>query len=1094
MRAYFPSNPRVFRALLISAVAFGCLVAVAVLGLAYQVFWAPPGNLAREEIVKRVSRESAIYYADGKRQVGALFAGTHRQYVPLADIPPHVLKAIVASEDQNFYHHFGIDILATGKAFYEGVTHMSFRRAGSTITQQTVKIVFDDWEHSLRRKVLEAVAALKMERLYTKGQILEFYLNQFHVTSNGHGIGVAARYYFDKDAKDLDLVEAAFIAGTVKHPTKYNPFTKYTDGDRERAEENAKTRKDYVIGRMQKEGFLTEAEATAARALPVPFKRGEFRSGDVALVDLVRGQLDRPEILEALGMEDAEEFNQAGLRVITTLDADIQANAEAAVRKNLVRLELLLRGYEPESEKRFRALSDVRVGDFAYGKITEITGEKLNRAVHVSFGGPSGVIPIASLNDVAETLARASGKTPASHLQGLLAQLTPGTVVLARIVTYDPAKRTAGLDLARRPTVNGGMIVLEQGEVRAEVPGFDPHGYDRAMQAQRQPGSVFKAVTFHAALQLGWSILDPLSNIRQVFPWKGKIYVPRGDHVSPHEEASMLWAGVESENIASVWLTAHLLDRLSVDEFRAVIVRLGLAPESGETASDYQARLGRLLDVRITDDGIDERLLDVAAAELIPDAVFDGDQRLAHGLRILWWGRGYESELNKLLKMRRTGRDEAERQLRIGLVASNFVRLGMMASRARSDWTNLEAAVKKYGAATARTQATLQAMLARFAMVPGPDDTSTLAYLGDEAAATAAGTIVTRPLSDADVDRVFGGGFKAFFGLGAEIGDVQIDGWLKVGTFEKIKDLVATRAMSVRGGGDEMGISKLYEHHDFRIALALRYLVTFTRAMGVTSKVKPVLSFPLGTNAVTLAEVAKIYQTLLDGRIYRFHDGGPSNQLNLVSRIEDAHGETVYEAKKEVDQIVPADPSQPFLEIMRRVVTNGTGKMLDRELTVEEGGKSIKVPAFGKTGTTNDFTSGSFAGYLPHPKDGAQRLDPRTSYVIAAYAGFDRNEKMQRGNFKGYGSETALPAWTELAKSIVATPDYKEKLDALDLSALATGELPLTGVGGDPVRVDLLHGLETEDTQAPGTATVRSPRRSVKLFVPDAADTAKAGH
>src|SRR5690606_31312190 len=114
------------------------------------------------------------------------------------------------------------------------------------ITQQTVKNIMGDWEFSFRRKIREAIAAFQLERLYTKRQILEFYLNQFYVSGNGNGIGIAARYYFNKDVRDLDLVESAFIAGSVKGPSAYDPFIKFTKEQRERAIKAAFDRKNYV--------------------------------------------------------------------------------------------------------------------------------------------------------------------------------------------------------------------------------------------------------------------------------------------------------------------------------------------------------------------------------------------------------------------------------------------------------------------------------------------------------------------------------------------------------------------------------------------------------------------------------------------------------------------------------------------------------------------------------------------------------------------------------------------------------------------------------------------------------------------------------
>ena len=143
------------------------------------------------------------------------------------------------------------------------------------------------------------IGALQLERMYSKEQILEFYLNQFHVTANGKGVGIAAQYYFNKDVRDLTLVEAAFIAGSVKAPSKYNPFIKGTRERKDRAQVEANRRKNYVLRRMYEQGWLTAEKLKEAWKKSVPFNKGKFRTQEVALVSLVRGQLDKPEILEA---------------------------------------------------------------------------------------------------------------------------------------------------------------------------------------------------------------------------------------------------------------------------------------------------------------------------------------------------------------------------------------------------------------------------------------------------------------------------------------------------------------------------------------------------------------------------------------------------------------------------------------------------------------------------------------------------------------------------------------------------------------------------------------------------------------------------
>ena len=146
-----------------------------------------------------------------------------------------MISAVISVEDKHFYHHVGIDLLALVTGLTKGLLNGGrFRRGGSTITQQTVKNIVNDWDATFARKFREMVKALQLETLYDKHQILEFYLNQFHVAGNGSGIGIAARYYFNKEAKDLTLVESAFIAGSLKGPSKYNPFIKSSSAARKK--------------------------------------------------------------------------------------------------------------------------------------------------------------------------------------------------------------------------------------------------------------------------------------------------------------------------------------------------------------------------------------------------------------------------------------------------------------------------------------------------------------------------------------------------------------------------------------------------------------------------------------------------------------------------------------------------------------------------------------------------------------------------------------------------------------------------------------------------------------------------------------------
>ncbi|MCX6126611.1 MAG: hypothetical protein NTV34_17905, partial [Proteobacteria bacterium] len=167
--------------------------------------------------------------------------------------------------------------------------------------------------------------------------------------------------------------------------------------------------------------------------------------------------------------------------------------------------------------------------------------------------------------------------------------------------------------------------------------------------------------------------------------------------------------------------------------------------------------------------------------------------------------------------------------------------------------------------------------------------------------------------------------------------DLRINGTLPLGTFNQLERAIEERYQGVTGTAVPYDLNRYYEHHDFRISLGLKYLVQMVEGMGVTSKVEAVQSFPLGTNDVTAAEVAKIYQTFVEGKIYRFYEKGPPNQINFIRRIEDRHGSVVFEPKRREATVALPEYGPQMHEILKRVVTHGTGRTARGELYLQMG-------------------------------------------------------------------------------------------------------------------------------------------------------------
>jgi membrane peptidoglycan carboxypeptidase len=1045
------------------------------------VWFGDDSHLKKTTILARINEETTVYCLDEQTPIGSFFNSEHRRYIPFDEIPKHMVNALVAAEDKNFFKHRGVDPQAIAKALAEGFKTGKFR-GGSTLTQQTVKNIMDKWEYSLARKLNEAIAALQLEKLYSKDQILEFYLNQFHVSGNGSGVGIAAKYYFNKDVKDLDVVESAFIAGSVKGPSKYDPYLKYTKERREQAVKNAFERKNYVLRRMFEQGWLSEQEYNEASARPVPFNRGSFRSSEVALVSLIRNQVNQKEVMEQLGLETVDELNNAGLKIFTTIDCKLQEKAQLGMRRNLSRLETILGGFQPEKPENFRRLRDLELNQFYYGKVEDFKVDKKNSEIKVSFGLSSGTIPHDAIVRYAKLLDLPLQEGFEVQMRKLFNTIKKGDIVFVEVREYDANKHEAILELQKSPKVNGGLVALDKGEVRVAVSGFDTIGFNRAIFARRQPGSVFKAVVYYAAMQLGWNILDVVDNERQIFPYQSRLYFPRPDHISPYRNVSMVWSGAMSENLASVALANHLVDKLNFEQFKDLMGQMKLSPNADESAPDFHFRVAKATGVQLENDGIKEYQLDRAVADLIPDMVFKGANDAIRALEKMWWGKGYEAEVQRLLsKQGSEDMPPLENAIRLNLVKNNFLRMKILAEMADAEFEAIYATVQAKGAEGALADPKLKEAWSHFRVLPTQGNKPALGFLAsleDERPKVATdrydyilklASIQGRSLNAMDIEAVWQNEL-------VKKGEIRLNGTLPLADFIKLEKSVEDHYQAVMSVSSPYDLNRYFEHHDFRIALGLNYLVEMVKAMGVTSKVDPVQSFPLGTNDVTAAEVAKIYQTFVEGKIYRFYENGPANQINFVRKILDRHGEVVFEPKRREATVAINEYSQQMQEILKRVVTHGTGKRARGELYIDlskdasgaliagndpkKDGQKVRVQSFGKTGTTNDYTNAYFAGFFPVPPAKGAPLDFSSFHTIASYVGYDLNKMMRRGAIKVSGAVGALPAWIDYAKGMMEVLKYRDQLDELDLSIVKRGEWPIKyPANASSIGVDLARGI-----------------------------------
>lgn len=321
-------------------VAFVLLVALSAVGIGVTTaLFVPAGReLASGAMAytadlpefEHLPESSLVFDRDG-RPIAVLFADEDREPVDLDEVPQHVIDAVLAIEDQNFYEHHGVDWKGTLRALVRNVEEGEVVQGGSTITQQLVKIgILEDSERTLERKIREAVLARRLEEELDKDEILERYLNSVYFGSGAYGLRAAAERYFDKEPSELTIPESALLAGLIANPEGANPIN-FPDRARER--------RLAVLEEMLELGHITQAQLDFSAAYPLPDTVHAFSddrpSPDTFFVEEVKRRLLRDERLGATYQERYEAVFQGGLRIHTTFDLRLHMLAVAAIRDTI---------------------------------------------------------------------------------------------------------------------------------------------------------------------------------------------------------------------------------------------------------------------------------------------------------------------------------------------------------------------------------------------------------------------------------------------------------------------------------------------------------------------------------------------------------------------------------------------------------------------------------------------------------------------------------------------------------------------------------------------------------------------------------------
>src|SRR5688572_9476479 len=505
------------------------------------------------------------YVRDANGEPVQSFARERR--VPLAyeEYPRQLINAFLAAEDRTFFEHEGIDYPGVVGAVFDYIAKSGSgerARGGSTITQQVAKIFFTGDEYSVTRKIREAFLARRIESVLSKEQILELYLNQIFLGRNAYGVQAAARAYFNKDVGQLSLAESAYLAVLPKAPANYDPV---------RRPERALERRNWVLSEMLRNSFITRDQYQEAVRQPL----GTSRAG----ADSVRnvGGYFMEEVRRHLIQRFGERADPAhpnsvyagGLWVRTSYDPRMQQAAETALRDGLTRFEAGRGWRDPGLSVDVSGdwRSQLAIAPFGAGYAdwrSAVVLSKEGGAATIGFtDGSTGTLP-ASL---ASAPRRGSGE-PA------FAALRPGAIVAVEREGDVWALRSI-------PEVSGAIIVEEvaSGRIRAMQGGFDVRlsDFNRATQAQRQPGSAFKPVVYAAALDNGMTpasiIIDGPFCVNQGTPTAKCFRNFAGGYAGPQ---TMRWGLEQSRNL----MTVRAANTIGIDQVIRMARRMGVGDYS----------------------------------------------------------------------------------------------------------------------------------------------------------------------------------------------------------------------------------------------------------------------------------------------------------------------------------------------------------------------------------------------------------------------------------------------------------------------------------------------------------------------------------
>jgi len=515
-----------------------------------------------------------VYAGDGS--LVAEFARERRLFVPIEQIPAHVRDAFVSAEDKSFFEHAGLDLRGIIRAQISNIGNLLAGRrleGGSTITQQVAKNFLLSSEQRVERKLREMLIARKMERAYTKNHILELYLNEIYLGNRSYGVAAAALNYFDKSLDDLTIAEASYLAAITKGPSNYHPVHN---------EDRAISRRNWVVSRLLADGKISKDEAAEARAQTLDAKVAPPLGARDWTMEYFAEEV-RKQIVALYGVE---ALYDGGLAVRTSVDPRLQKAAGRALRTWLVEydqrhgwrgpIDSIDLGADwtatfPDMAKSMRERRIISEDLAPWRPALVLSVSEAEARIGFEDGG-EGWVPLEHLSWAREYVSanqRAEEITSASEV------LAPGDIVYVEAV---PSALEGVHALRQAPAVNGGLIAIDPhtGRVLAMVGGFSFQlsEFNRAVQAERQPGSTFKPFVYSVALDSGYTPSSTVLDAPFVAPGVDSWYKPGNYVEGRYYGESTLRLGVEQSRNT---MTARLAQDLGIGRIVDYIERFKLS-------------------------------------------------------------------------------------------------------------------------------------------------------------------------------------------------------------------------------------------------------------------------------------------------------------------------------------------------------------------------------------------------------------------------------------------------------------------------------------------------------------------------------------